>query len=179
MDTIIGEIRWFGFNFAPRGWEPCNGQLIAISQNSALFSLLGTVYGGDGRTTFGLPDLRGRYTMSAGQGPGLSPHPLGARAGTETTRLTLLNLPNHTHPAMLSGLGTTEPGNTSDPSGALLAESGDFDSEYNNNPEVAKVPMDQEVKIGATGGEQPFSNMPPYLVMNACIAVTGIYPSRS
>ncbi len=107
MDGTIGEIRGFGGNFPPRSWAFCNGQLLSIAQNQALFSILGTTYGGDGRTTFALPDLRGRVPISEGTGPGLSPHRLGSRSGTETVTLNTLQIPSHTHLATATGSGGT------------------------------------------------------------------------
>jgi microcystin-dependent protein len=179
MEPLLGEIRWFGFNFAPRGWAFCDGQLLAIAQYSALFSLLGTIYGGDGRTSFGLPDLRGRMMMGSGRGPGLGPRTMGQKSGREEITLDVLNLPSHTHQARLTDPATTEAGNTADPTGALFGNTGDFDGEYNNNPDAPTVAMKQSVSVANTGNNMPFSSLPPHLVMNPCIALVGVFPSRS
>jgi microcystin-dependent protein len=179
MEPLLGEIRWFGFNFAPRGWAFCEGQLLAVAQYSALFSLLGTTYGGDGRTSFALPDLRGRMMMGFGRGPGLSTRMVGQKSGREEITLDVLNLPSHTHQARLTNPATTEAGNTADPTGALFGNTGDFDGEYNNNPEAPTVPMKQSVTVMNTGNSMPFNNLPPHLVMNPCIALVGVFPSRS
>ena len=118
-EPFVGEIRMFAGNFAPRGWAYCDGQLLAVSQNDALFSLFGTIYGGDGRTTFGLPDLRGRFPIHAGQGPGLSNRRLGSKGGAETVTVTANQLPSHTHPIK----GTNDNATASDPAGQLPAQS--------------------------------------------------------
>lgn len=173
MDTpFIGMIALFGFNFAPKGWAFCNGQLLSIAQNTALFALLGTAYGGDGKTTFALPDLQGRIPVGQGTGPGLSAHTIGERGGAETTTLTIAHMPVHSHPVIASGAQ----GTTSDPKNAYLANSGDFDTEFATTPANA-VSMNPAM-IGASGGSQPLSVLQPYLVLNYCISLTGIFPSR-
>src|SRR5664279_4089451 len=126
MDPLLASILIFAGNFAPRGWALCNGQLMAINQNQALFSLLGTTYGGDGFTTFALPDLRGRVPIHMGQGPGLSNYIIGQTGGSENTTLLPTNLPPHTHPL----IATSEPGSTSDPTNAYLGNTGALDREY-------------------------------------------------
>lgn len=172
-DPFIGQIQTFGFNFAPRGWALCDGQLLAIASNTALFSLLGTIYGGDGRTSFGLPDLRGRYAMHSGNGPGLSNRRIGDKSGTEVETLTVNQIPSHNHTVgVQSGQG-----NQRSPVGNVLAaEPANVTAPYSNQaPNGALAPA----AIGNTGGTQPHNNMPPYLVINFSIALTGIFPSRN
>jgi microcystin-dependent protein len=169
-DPFIGEIRMFGFNFNPRGWAFCAGQLLPISQNTALFSLIGTYYGGNGQTTFGLPDLRGRVGISMGQGPGLPNYNIGQAGGTETVTLTQNQMPQHSHPmAANNGSGTA-----SRPSGGVLANSGA--SQYAAAPDGTIM---NPASIGLSGGNQPFSIIQPYLTINFCIALSGIFPSRN
>ena len=129
MDPLLASIILFAGNFAPRGFYLCQGQILSIAQNTALFSLLGTTYGGDGRTTFALPDLRGRVPVGQGQGPGLSNYDLGEVSGTESTTLLVTNLPQHNHPL----IATSEAGSTSDPTGAFLGNTGALDKEYNTS----------------------------------------------
>jgi len=167
-DPTLAEITMFAGNFNPRFWANCDGQLIAISTNAALFSLVGTIYGGDGRTTFALPDLRGRFPMHTGTGPGLSPRPQGQRAGTETTTLNITNLPSHGH-----ALSAKAEGNTDDPTGAFVA--GDGTNSFGTTSDLSM----NASAVSATGGNQPFDNMPPYLVVRFIIALQGIFPSRS
>ncbi|WP_317173241.1 phage tail protein [Hymenobacter duratus] len=174
--VYIGEIIMFAGNFPPRGYAFCDGQILAIAQNTALFSLLGTTYGGNGQTTFALPDLRGRFPMHAGQGPGLSPHNLGERAGVENVTLTINQMPLHNH-TMGGAAATTSPGNTNNPSGALLANDGAGGAQY-----ATGVSSNATLAGGSTnaaGGSQPHDNMPPYQCINFCIALEGIYPSRN
>lgn len=169
-EPFLGEIKICALNFAPRGWAFCHGQLLPISQYSALFSLLGTNYGGDGRTTFGLPDLRGRIPLGEGSGPGLSNHRLGQRGGAETTTLTANNLPAHTH-ALNSA--TAAEGDSNDPAGRLLAQT-DARSYSDQGPAVASGGA-----TAVTGGGQAANNMQPYLSLNFIIALVGVFPSRS
>ncbi len=179
MEPFIGQIMMVGFNFAPRGWAMCAGQLLPISQNTALFSLLGTTYGGDGRTTFALPDLRGRCALGMGQGPGLQPYVQGQAGGQENVTLLQPQMPQHTHGLAANSSNGTE----SDPSGALLANAQvpiDRSTTVNGNtylqgtPNTAMSPQ----AIGLAGGNQPHENMQPYLAMNYIIALEGIFPSR-
>ncbi|MBB6403527.1 phage tail protein [Arthrobacter sp. AZCC_0090] len=166
-EPFIGEIRLVGFNFAPNGWALCNGQQLSIAQNTALFSLLGTMYGGDGMTNFALPDLRGRAALHNGQGPGLSSYYQGQVAGSETTTLITSNLPPHTHPGMIAS--TTE---TTDRPSAGMAPA----------PGGSYGPPDSGVALASTqpaGGGQAFSNLQPSLALNYVIALQGIFPSRS
>lgn len=165
-DYYLGEIRLFGFNFAPRGWALCNGQLMSISQNSALFALLGTTYGGDGITTFALPDLRGRVAIHQGQGPGLSSHVMGEVGGTETVTLTTNQMPSHAH----NPLGSAGAQTTNRPDGAAPAQGGNYSTPDASHPMAT---------TSVVGGSQPHNNVQPYLTMNYCIAVTGIFPSRN
>ena len=162
-EPFIGQLMLVGFNFAPRGWALCDGQLQAIAQNQALFSLLGTAYGGDGRTTFGLPDLRGRSPIGRGQGPGLAPVSWGQMGGNETTTLSAANMPPHVHTptapqVQVRGAGAQAVGVTT--GGAVSGG----------------VPVGSTSSAGNGSG---FSNRPPYLGMYWCVSLLGIYPSRN
>ncbi|HEX6608874.1 MAG TPA: tail fiber protein [Chloroflexia bacterium] len=168
-DPYLGEIRMFAGNFAPLGWAFCNGQLLPIAQYDALYAILGTTYGGDGQTTFALPDLRGRGPIHAGQGPGLSNHPQGEQGGTETVTLTVAQMPGHTHvPAASSAAGTS-----SHPTGAVWAASSTSDNQYASS---TKTPMNPGT-VSAAGGNQPHDNLQPLLAINFIIALEGIFPS--
>ena len=169
-EPFVGEIRMFAGNFAPRGWAFCDGQLLAVSQNDALFSLLGTIYGGDGRTTFGLPDMRGRIPIHAGSGPGLSPRRLGAKGGAENVTLTVNQLPSHTHQFK----ATQTPGIQNNAAGNVLAESFSLDI-------YAEDPPDTDLSSSAVtsvGGSRSHTNLMSFLCINFIIALFGIYPSR-
>ena len=170
----------FGGNFAPRGWALCEGQLLPISQNSALFSILGTTYGGDGRTTFALPDLRGRAPIHAGHGPGLSDVRLGQRGGTETTTLNITNLPSHNHQGSISvGPDTNLTDVATNNRLATEARGGqDVPQIYTTDGGSANMAADS-VMISNAGGNQAFSNRSPYLAINYIIAMQGVFPSRS
>ncbi len=172
-DPFIGEIRLFGFNFAPRGWAQCNGQLLSISQNTALFSILGVTYGGDGRTTFGLPNLQGRSALSFGQGPGLSSRMLGQSGGEPAVTLINSEMPQHTHPAAAS----TNLGDQTTPANNVWA-TGAGGRGQNFYASGADVAMSGQA-VGPAGGSQPHNNMPPYLALNFCICLEGVYPPRS
>lgn len=177
-EPFIAEIRIFAGNFAPRSWAFCNGQLLPIAQNTALFSLIGTTYGGDGRTTTALPNLKGRAPMHPGRGPGLTERRLGQRGGVEMVSLTEAQIPNHTHTVTadaaaggFGGGGADSP----DPQDHYLAStsaSGQFYANGNTNV----VPMNPSSN---TGGSQPHNNMQPYIAINYIIALQGLYPSRS
>jgi microcystin-dependent protein len=170
-DAFLSEIRIFGFNFPPKGWALCNGQLMSISQNQALFSLLGTTYGGDGRTTFALPNLQGRAPLHFGQGFGLGSYTLGQSGGVESVTLTTDNVPAipHTH----SVRGVSDAATTNDGTNAYLAAQA---STYTAPTNLVSMSASE---IGTFGGSQPHSNMQPYLVLNFCIAVVGAFPSRN
>jgi microcystin-dependent protein len=166
-DPFIGELRIFAFGHAPKGWALCRGQLLPINQNQALFSLLGTMYGGDGRVTFALPNLQGRGPMHIDDVNGF---PQGAAGGEVTHTLTTSEMPSHTH--VLSARPTTAPGSrTAGPAGALWTES--TKAAYDATPTVAMAPG----ALGNAGNGQPHPNMPPYLVLSFAIALVGIFPS--
>ena len=169
-EPFLGEIRVFGFNFAPVGWAFCQGQLLPIAQNTALFSLLGTTYGGDGVQTFALPDLRGRVPVNMGQGPGLSPYNLGQASGTETVTILQNQMPAHGH----SVQANDGPGSGTRPAGSVLARTGA--STYAAAPDGTTMAA---TMISQAGGGQPVPNLQPLLVLNLCIALQGIFPSRS
>lgn len=169
-EPFVGEIRMFAGNFAPRGWAFCDGQLLAVSQNDALFSLLGTIYGGDGRTTFGLPDIRGRLPIHAGLGPGLSERRLGAKSGAEQVTLTVNQLPSHTH----SLSANTALGNQAQPAGMLVAGRTGDATYTETDPDVNF----NSAAITGRGGGQSHTNLMPYLCVHFIIALFGIYPSR-
>lgn len=178
---FIGEVRMFAGNFAPRSWAFCDGQLLAISQNTALFSILGTTYGGDGRTTFALPDLRGRAPVSQGTGPGLSSHRLGSRSGTETVQLNATQLPSHSHNAAVTvSIGTnTTAANSNEGSGHTLGAGANI---YNSAaPESGEDlgGVSGNMTVNNNGGNQAHNNMQPYLAIHYIIALQGTYPSRS
>ncbi|MGO9060293.1 MAG: phage tail protein [Candidatus Binataceae bacterium] len=170
-EPFIGEIRMFGGNFAPSGWALCDGQLLSISQNTALFSSLGTSFGGDGVRTFALPDLRGRVPIHAGQGPGLSPYTLGESGGAESVTLVIGQIPTHNH---LVNADTGDNGASSHPNGQYLASTG-ATSIYNSNPDSTMNPN----MIQPVGGSQPHTNVEPFLCVNFIIALQGIFPSRN
>jgi microcystin-dependent protein len=172
-EPYVGEIRMFAGNFAPRGWALCEGQLLDVSSNDALFSLLGTIYGGDGRTTFGLPDMRGRVPLHAGStnGPGLSPRRLGEKGGTEDETLTVQELPSHTHPMRAS----TSLGNTPGPAKRVPATATSFEAYINEAPTQALAPD----AITAVGGSRSHTNLQPSVCVYFIIALVGIYPSRN
>lgn len=178
-EPFIGEIRYFGFNFAPRGWALCQGQLLPIAQNTALFSLYGTTYGGDGLTTFGLPDDRGRVLIGMGQGPGLSNYSIGMKGGAEKTTLTIAQMPLHSHSAdSLVLQGTPVVGNSAELTGNALALS--FARSYSTTAPTAAMHADSiDGNIGNTGGNQSHDIRQPYLTVNCSIALTGIFPSRN
>ena len=169
-DPFVAEIRIFPFNFAPTGWAQCNGQLLPISQNTALFSLLGTVYGGDGKSTFALPDLQGRSPMHPGQGQGLSLRDLGEMSGTETVTLLESEMPAHTHAIMTAADDVAE---TSTASGHSLARA----SLALYTPAANLTPMAFQT-LAPAGGSLPHNNLQPYLVLNYCIALQGVFPAR-
>lgn len=186
MEPFIGQVILFAGNFAPRGWAFCDGQLLPIAQNQALFSILGTTYGGDGQNTFALPDLRGRAPIGPRQGAGLSNYPLGQRTGREALTLTVNELPAHSHPTQLalsfaapahSGAGdsdTPSPSAVPAGTGGVLA--------YSNSPAdttLAGGAVTGQVTVANTGGNQPVDIRPPTLALNYIIAIVGLFPSRN
>jgi microcystin-dependent protein len=170
-DPFVAEIRMFGFNFAPRGWALCNGQLLPLSQNTALFSLLGTYYGGNGQSTFALPNLQGSVPMFWGQGPGLSLYDLGQSGGSEAETLISSEIPIHQHAMMAA----TTPANVNTPSPqvGLARSSGGF--AYQSNVSTNIVQMSPSTLTPA-GSDLPHNNDQPYLAVNFCIALQGLYP---
>jgi microcystin-dependent protein len=167
-EPFIAEIRIFAGNFAPRGWAFCDGQLLPIAQNTAVFSLIGTTYGGDGRTTMGLPNLKGRAPMHAGRGPGLASRTLGQKAGVESAGLTESQMPSHTHQVV----GTEEDIDGSSPVGNYLATGNDLYSATDGSTLAGAA-------LPNVGGTQAHNNMQPYLALNFIIALNGVFPSRS
>ena len=172
-DPFVAEIRVVGFNFAPKGWAFCDGQILPLSQNTALFSLLGTTYGGDGKSNFALPNLQGSAPMHPGQGPGLSLHDLGEASGVPYVTLLQSEMPNHSHSLnAIAGRGAT--GQVASPSAALLATS-------TSGNVYAPPPANSQLSfnaVGITGGGQPHNNLQPYLTFYFNIALQGVYPSR-
>jgi microcystin-dependent protein len=183
VDPYIGEIIMFAGNFAPRDWALCDGQLLAIAQFTALFSILGTTYGGDGQTTFALPDLRGRVPMHAGNGPGLSNRALGSRAGVENVTLNANQIAQHAHTATTTALLNTSSteGDSSIPTGKVPAKSGigdpDFADPDNADAQLDSTAIDATTTVNNAGGSQPHTNIQPFLVINFIIALQGTYPS--
>lgn len=204
----MAEIRGFGGNFAPRNWAFCNGQLVSINANQALFSLLGTTYGGDGRTTFGLPDLRGRVPIGEGRGPGLASRPLGQRSGQELVYLTSNQIPSHTHAAVFTPAGAGSIGGTAtaamnvssdndagdEPAGNFLGKNDGgslYASSSNGVLDPGAITLDTSgltvdvsgisgsVTVLNAGGSQGHNNMQPYLVIHWIICMQGLFPSRS
>jgi microcystin-dependent protein len=174
MDPFVAEIRIFPFNFAPKGWAWCDGQLMPLSQNTALFSLLGTTYGGDGKSTFALPDLQGRAPMHPGQGPGLSLHDLGETGGSQTVSLLESEVPSHSHTLKASVEDGTQGTLTS---GITLATSVGG-SLYQANTVNNLVVMNAS-SLAPAGGDQPHNNMQPYLTFYFNIALQGVFPPRT
>lgn len=179
MEGTIGEIRLFAASFAPKTWSYCDGSIIAISSNTALYSILGTTYGGNGVQTFALPDLRGRTAIGAGQGPGLSYYPLGAETGTNTVALSSINLPPHTHAASANVTVPTfsDEGDTADPAGNVLASKPQMYTTEETDTHLKPVPLN--ATIGIAGSSLPFSIMQPVTGMNYIICMYGVYPARS
>lgn len=171
-EPFVGEIKMFAGNFSPRGYALCDGQLLAVSQNDALFSLLGTLYGGDGRTTFGLPDLRGRLPIHMGSGPGLTPRKLGAKGGQETVTVAEAQLPAHSHTLT----ATTQAGSDGSAKNAQPAQS--TVGVYLRNPNPLSVRPLTDNTISNIGGSQAHTNIMPFQCLNFIIALFGIYPSR-
>ncbi len=177
MEGYLAQIIMFAGNFAPRSWAYCQGQILSIAQNTALFSLLGTTYGGNGQTTFGLPDLRGRVPVGTGQGPGLSNIDLGEMAGSPTHTLISNEMPSHSHTATTTAKVSSLNANTEEPAGNVLAtQANNFYAPANTaNGNLGGV----STTLTNTGGSQPHNNMQPYLGMNYVICLEGIFPSRN
>lgn len=174
-EPFIGEIRILPYQFAPRGWATCNGQLLPISENAALFSLIGIRYGGDGRTTFAVPNLQARAALGAGRGPGLTSRALAQPGGQASVALTVKNLPSHDH----SGRAVRQVGSTSIPTGKYVANDADPLSSYASVTSGAGLAAMSQSALEVAGQSQPHENMQPYLAVNFCIAVDGLYPPRS
>ena len=172
MDPFLAEIRIFAGNFAPTGWALCNGQLLPISQNTALFSLLGVTYGGDGKTTFALPNLQGAAPIHAGQGPGLSTRYLGEQGGEQAVTLLQTEMPVHSHAL----LGTNQLQQLPDPANHTLARANA--NAYVQNPSAGSFTQMSPSAIGIAGGSLPHNNMPPYLTLTFIIALQGVFPAR-
>jgi microcystin-dependent protein len=173
-EPFIGQIIMSGFNFAPRGYATCDGQILSIAQNTALFSLLGTTFGGNGQTTFALPDLRGRVPIHQGQGPGLTNRTMGEQAGEENHTLISTEMPMHNHLFSTNNVA----GAVGTPNGNFLAASSDPSVSSFYRPTSDGSTLNPQ-SIGLAGGNQPHNNMQPYLVINFSIALEGIFPSRN
>jgi len=173
-EPFIGEIRMFGGNFAPNGWALCDGQLLPISENETLFNLIGTTYGGDGESIFGLPDLRGRIPIHSGQGPGLSNRILSEQFGSETTTLTVNQIPPHNH----SIPGSPSVGNSTGISNSTIA-AGTIGRVYTNDNTPANLGDMNAATVANVGGSQPHNNLMPYLCINFIIALFGIFPTQN
>lgn len=178
-EPFLGQIDTFGFGFAPRNWAFCDGQLLSISSNTALFSLLGTTYGGDGRTTFGLPDLRGRSAVHPGTGPGLSPVSWGQRGGAQSHTLTVAQMPAHSHAATATLHGTDTAGDTPTPGDNILASKSRTNIYSTNPPDVDLNAASVTVTVGNNGSGQAFDIRDPFVGIYHSISLAGIYPSRS
>ncbi len=171
-EPFVGQLKMFAGNFAPRGFAFCDGQLLRVSQNQALFSLLGTIYGGDGRTTFGLPDLRGRIPIHQGSGPGLTPRQIGSKGGGETETVTEGQLPPHVHILQ----SNTQAGQEGNPNNAVPAQATVF--VYDRNPLATGLRSLAANSITSVGGSQPHTNLQPFLCIHFIIALFGVFPSR-
>ncbi|MCA1748163.1 MAG: phage tail protein [Parasphingopyxis sp.] len=176
QDRTLGDIFLVGYTFCPRGSTEAAGQIMSISTNTALFSLYGTTYGGNGQTTFALPDLRSRSPVGQGQGPGLSNFVQGQVGGVENITLTINQMPQHNHDGRVRGSTSTP--NSNSPSGNTFATFAAGTNQYTNGPDNVTM-ADEEVQITRTGGSQPFENRNPYLALRYCVALEGIFPSRN
>jgi len=174
VDPFVAEIRIFPFNFAPKGWAFCDGQILPLSQNTALFSLLGTTYGGDGKSNFALPNMQGNAPMHPGQGPGLSLHDLGETGGSETVSLLESEIPSHSHGLFATVENGTQGTLTTGITLATSVGGALYQKQVNNN----LVNMNDNA-LAPAGGDQPHNNMQPYLTLNFCIALQGVYPPRT
>ena len=172
MDPFVAEIRIFPFNFAPKGWAFCDGQILPLSQNTALFSLLGTTYGGNGKSNFALPNMQGNAPMHPGQGPGLSLHDLGETGGSETVSLLESEIPSHSHALRADVLDIADT-NVVSPTASFALSSGGTLYQATSNASLS------DNAVAPAGGDQPHNNMQPYLTLNFCIALQGVYPPRT
>jgi microcystin-dependent protein len=175
MDPFVAEIRIFPFNFAPKGWAFCDGQILPLSQNTALFSLLGTTYGGDGKSNFALPNMQGNAPMHPGQGPGLSLHDLGETGGSDTVSLLESEIPSHSH---FMRAHNNDPADAQNPSPQTSLAQSSQGNAYNATTNTGLVNMSDSTLTPA-GGDQPHNNMMPYLTLNFCIALQGVFPPRT
>jgi microcystin-dependent protein len=176
-NPFLGEIRMFAGNFNPRGWAFCAGQLVPIAQNDALYALLGTTYGGDGITTFGLPDMRGRLPINQGQGPGLSNYVIGQMAGTESVTLTVTQMPAHSHSLSATDATASQPAPTNTSFLATLLGTAEIYAIPGANP-LRQGTLNAN-SISAAGGSQPHNNLMPIMAINFIIALEGVFPSRN
>jgi microcystin-dependent protein len=174
MDPFVAEIRIFPFNFAPKGWAFCDGQILPLSQNTALFSLLGTTYGGDGKSNFALPNMQGNVPMHPGQGPGLSLHDLGETGGSDTVTLLESEIPAHSHTMMAAPNVAL----IKLPSATVAMARSKNATAYQDTPGNTIVALNDNV-VAPAGGDQPHNNLQPYLTLNFCIALQGVYPPRT
>jgi microcystin-dependent protein len=175
MDPFVAEIRIFPFNFAPKGWAFCDGQILPLSQNTALFSLLGTTYGGDGKSNFALPNMQGNAPMHPGQGPGLSLHDLGETGGSDTVSLLESEIPSHSHAMMAINIPPDQAAPQSDRG---MSRSVNAQAYVPGSPLPALAAMDGQT-LAPAGGDQPHNNLQPYLTLNFCIALQGVFPPRT
>jgi len=171
---FLGEVRLFGFNFVPQGWQACDGSLLSIAENDALFALVGTTYGGDGQTTFAVPDLRGQVPLHQGRGPGLTPRVIGERGGSEAVTLTVQQLGPHGH----AFAATSTNANTGTPSGTVTLGATTSNTLYTTAPDDSPQALSPASTLPA-GGSQPHGNVMPTLAVQFCIATAGIFPSQS
>lgn len=171
-EPFLAEVRMVGFNFAPRGWGFCDGQILPINQNQSLYSLLGTIYGGDGRTSFALPDLRGRAPIHVGRADGGKDHREGQKGGEETHALTVSEMPTHDHVAQASSRNADQ----NDPANGVLGQALNLYVPASSGPALQPI---QPATVANTGGGQAHDNMQPYLAVNFCIALQGLFPSRN
>lgn len=178
MEGVIGYTTLFAGNFAPKAWAFCNGQIMPISTNTALFSILGTTYGGNGKTTFALPDLRGRVVVGAGEAPGLPPYSIGMVGGSQSATMSSLQMAAHTHPMQVSLTPqASTSGSTSSPSNGVYGTSAE--NLYSGSADIFMKPFSANLATGVTGGGQPFSTICPVLALNYIICLQGVFPARN
>lgn len=182
MEGVIGYTTCFAGNFAPKNWAFCQGQIITIASNTALFSILGTVYGGNGTTTFGLPDLRGRTIVGVGTGPGLSTYSLGQMGGTETDTISVLQMPAHVHPVAIVAQNISNDNDAATltaASGNVYARDEQGNTPYSDSASVSMGPLQASITMTPIGGNQSFSILRPLLGLNYVICMRGVYPARN